>query len=78
MIVTNVGGLPSLVPDGKAGLVAEPDAASIAQKIIEYFDKGENYFLPNIKEEKKKLSWEKLIDSIFEVAGLTLPINSNA
>ncbi len=78
MIVTNVGGLPSLVPDDKAGLVAEPDAASIAKKIMEYFDKGEVYFLPHIKEEKKKLSWEKLIDSIFEVAGLSFPINKNA
>ncbi len=68
MIVTNVGGLPLLVPDGKAGLVAEPNAASIAQKIIDYFDKGENYFLPHIIEEKKKLSWEKLTGTILEVA----------
>ncbi|MEI9959397.1 MAG: hypothetical protein WDM90_24465 [Ferruginibacter sp.] len=37
MIVTNVGGLPSLVPDNKAGLVAEPNAESIAKKIVEYF-----------------------------------------
>ena len=29
-----------MVPDDKAGLVAEPDAASIAQKIIEYFEVG--------------------------------------
>jgi glycosyltransferase involved in cell wall biosynthesis len=74
MIVTNVGGLPSLVPDNKAGLVAEPNAASIAQKIIEYFDKGADHFLPGIKEEKKKLSWENLIDAILEVGGL----NKNA
>ena len=26
MIVTNVGGLPSLVPDDKVGLIAEPDS----------------------------------------------------
>jgi glycosyltransferase involved in cell wall biosynthesis len=70
MIVTNVGGLPSLVPDNKVGLVAEPDAASIAQKIIEYFDKGENYFLPHIIEQKKKLSWTNLTEAIFEVAEL--------
>jgi glycosyltransferase involved in cell wall biosynthesis len=67
MIVTNVGGLPLLVPDGKVGFVAEPNAASIAQKIIEYFDKGEDYFLPHIIEEKKKLSWEKLTGTIFEL-----------
>jgi len=64
MIVTNVGGLPTLVPDNKVGLVAEPDATSIAGKIIEYFDKGEAWFLPHIIEEKKKLSWTKLTDTI--------------
>ena len=68
MIVTNVGGLPSLVPADKVGLIAEPNAQSIAQKIIEYFDKGENHFLPHIIEEKKKLSWTKLTDTILEVA----------
>ena len=40
MIVTNVGGLPAMVPDGKVGLVADPTAASIAAKIAEYFQKG--------------------------------------
>jgi glycosyltransferase involved in cell wall biosynthesis len=70
MIVTNVGGLPYLVPDNKAGLVAEPNATSIAQKIIAYFDKGEDYFKPHIIEQKKKLSWTNLIDALFEVAKL--------
>ena len=30
MVVTNVGGLAEVVPDGKVGFLAEPDAASIA------------------------------------------------
>ena len=34
MLVTNVGGLPDMVPEGKAGLIAEPNAESIADKII--------------------------------------------
>lgn len=68
MVVTNVGGLPSLVPDDKAGLVAEPNASSIAEKILEYFVKGDTHFLPHLVEEKKKLSWSKLTESIFEVA----------
>ncbi len=33
MIVTNVGGLPALVPDDVAGIVTEPDANSIANSI---------------------------------------------
>jgi glycosyltransferase involved in cell wall biosynthesis len=64
MIVTNVGGLPSLVPDGKVGLIAEPNADAIAQKIIEFFDKGSSSFLPHLKEEKKKYSWAKMTEAI--------------
>lgn len=67
MIVTNVGGLPSMVPDHKVGLVAEPTAASLAEKIIEYFTKGEDHFLPHLVEEKKKFSWAKMLESILEV-----------
>ena len=70
MIVTNVGGLPSLVPDDKVGLIAEPMAESIATKIQEYFQKGEAHFLPNLIEEKKKYSWSKMVQTIFEVAGM--------
>lgn len=69
MIVTNVGGLPSLVPEGKVGLIAEPGAASIAQKIKEYFDKGSGSFLPYLVEEKKKYSWQKMTEAIIEIAG---------
>lgn len=68
MIVTNVGGLPSLVPDDKVGLVAEPDAISLAEKIIEYFNKGEAYFLPHLIEEKKKYTWAKMTETIFTIA----------
>lgn len=68
MIVTNVGGLPQMVPDNKVGLVAQPTAASLAEKIIEYFDKGENYFLPRLIEEKRKFSWSKMTESILEIA----------
>ena len=68
MIVTNVGGLPAMVPDNKVGLVAEPNAASLAEKISAYFEKGENHFLPHLLEEKKKFSWTKMLQSILEVA----------
>ena len=67
MIVTNVGGLPSLVPDKKVGLVAEPNAESIAEKVKEYFDLGEEFFLPHLREEKKKYSWERIVDNIINM-----------
>lgn len=68
MLVTNVGGLPSLVPNGKVGLVAEPEPASIAQKIGELYTLGEDHFLPHLKEEKKKYSWQVLAQEITALA----------
>jgi glycosyltransferase involved in cell wall biosynthesis len=67
MIVTNVGGLPSMVADKKTGLIAEPNAESIAKNIEEYFELGENFFLPQLREEKKKYSWENMVNAIFKL-----------
>ena len=66
MIVTNVGGLPSLVPDKKVGLVAQPNAGDIANKIKEFFETGEEFFLPGLREEKKKYSWENMVEAILK------------
>lgn len=68
MLVTNVGGLPDMVPDYQSGLVAEPNAVSIAEKIEELFSLGENFFLPHLREEKKKYSWEILVKTIIDLA----------
>jgi len=69
MIVTNVGGLPSLVPHEKAGLVAEPTAESIADAILRFYQLGEDYFLPHLRNEKQKYSWDNLVKAIKELAG---------
>ena len=70
MIITNVGGLTAMVPDGKAGLVAEPDAASIAKKIMEFYETGEVHFIPGLREEKNKYTWDNLVKAIEEVSNL--------
>ncbi|MDB5210802.1 MAG: glycosyltransferase [Sediminibacterium sp.] len=70
MLVTNVGGLPDLVPDGKVGIIAEPDPASIATGILKLYELGEDHFLPWLQEEKKKYSWEKLVTAIETVGTL--------
>lgn len=67
MIVTNVGGLPSLVSDKKVGLVAEPNAESIAKKIAEYFEMEEEFFLSHLREEKKKYSWKNMVNAIVSI-----------
>ncbi len=68
MIVTNVGGLPALVPDGKAGLVTTPDPVAIANSILQFYQLGENYFIPHLRSEKEKYSWEKLVSAIEQLA----------
>ena len=64
MIVTNVGGLPALVPHGKVGLVAEPEPRVLADAMLEFFRLGEGYFLPQLRAEKQKYSWSRLVDTI--------------
>lgn len=71
MLVTNVGGLPALVPNEKSGVVVEPDEMSIAQGIQKLYALGEDYFIPFIKEEKKKYSWEILANTILNIANIT-------
>jgi glycosyltransferase involved in cell wall biosynthesis len=68
MIVTNVGGLPSLVPHGKSGLVTEPDPKSIADAILRFYDLGEDYFIPHLRVEKQKYSWSNLVHTIKALA----------
>jgi len=68
MLVTNVGGLPDLVPDGKVGLVCEPTPQSIAEHIIKLYQLGEDHFLPYLREEKKKYNWSVLVNTIKELA----------
>lgn len=61
MIVTNVGALADLVP-ASLGIVCEPKVDSVLQalKDIRYLDLEK--FKIKIKEEKLKLSWERLAE----------------
>ena len=68
MLVTNVGGLPALVPDKKVGLVTEPDPAAIAGGILQFYQLGEDYFIPHLREEKKKYSWDRMVSSLTQLA----------
>ncbi len=68
MIVTNVGGLAKLVPDGKCGLVSSPEPTALADSILRFYELGENFFIPHLRAEKLKYSWENLIKTIKELA----------
>lgn len=68
MLVTNVGGLPEIVPDGKIGYVVEPDAPQIADALHRFFvENKQEEFERNIVEEKKKYAWSRFVETMEEV-----------
>ena len=62
MLVTNVGGLADTVPNLKTGIVVTPTSEAIAKGIETLYEMGENQFIPNIIEEKKKYSWTQMTE----------------
>jgi glycosyltransferase involved in cell wall biosynthesis len=69
MVVTNVGGLAEVVPDGKTGFVTEPEPKAIADAIVKFFEKDSIPNLEtNLRTEKQKYSWESFISQLMEVA----------
>ena len=65
MVVTRVGGLPEIVPDGIAGYVVDVDPISIANSILDYFNNNkEAEMVEGCKEEKKKYLWSTLLNKI--------------
>lgn len=67
MIVTNVGGLPALVPDEKCGLVVKPQPSAIAGAIRRFYELGENHFIPHLRIEKEKYSWANIVNAIIQL-----------
>jgi len=69
MLVTNVGGLPEIVPNGKVGYVVEPNPTAIADALVDFYSNHREFLMrDNIKTEKKKYAWSEMLKKIFEVA----------
>lgn len=68
MLVTNVGGLPDLVPHGQSGWVTEPTPTSIADGILELYKHGTDYFIPHLRRIKQELSWTVLTEKLIALA----------
>lgn len=65
MLVTNVGGLSEIVPDGEIGYVVEPDSQQIANALVNFFSQQkENAFIANMAEEKKKYAWSMMTQAL--------------
>jgi glycosyltransferase involved in cell wall biosynthesis len=68
MLVTNVGGLPEIVPHGKVGYVVDPQPKAIADAIVDFYTNHmELRMRDNIRIEKKKYAWSAMLKKIAEV-----------
>jgi len=68
MVVTGVGGLAEIVPDGRVGYVCKPESADVALAVERMYEPGVlARFRDNLVEERKRFSWETMCDRITEL-----------
>ncbi len=65
MLVTNVGGLPEIVPNEKAGFVVEPDAQQIADALVRFYnEEWSDRLIEGVRDEKKRYLWDSFTAAI--------------
>ena len=75
MVVTDVGGLAEVVPDGEVGYIVQPAPRAIADGILKFFaeEGAAGRMRAGIQREKRKYSWEEFIRVVMETAGVGRP-----
>lgn len=66
MLVTSVGGLSEIVPNGKVGYSVAPNVEAISSALDD-FCSHQHDFAEGIREEKKKYSWQVMSQTIIEL-----------
>ncbi len=68
MLVTDVGGLKEIVPDGKVGYVVNPKHEDISDALVDFYDNNRHdAFVDGVKDEKKKYKWSNMIAAILSL-----------
>lgn len=68
MLVTNVGGLAEIVPNGKAGYVVEPKVSEIADALLDFYENNrKETFEAGSKSEKQKYHWNVMTKKMTEL-----------
>lgn len=71
MVVTAVGGLPEIVPDGRVGYVCPPTAEGVAAAMDRMYEGDAlKRFRENCVEERRRFSWEEMCSRVTELYGL--------
>ncbi|NVO86052.1 glycosyltransferase [Hymenobacter terrestris] len=69
MLVTDVGGLAELIPDGEVGYVVPPAPRAIADALVDFYDQQrETEFMAGVTAKRKEFSWEVMVAALKEVA----------
>jgi glycosyltransferase involved in cell wall biosynthesis len=70
VIATDVGGLAEVVLNEKTGFIVPPQRpTAVAHAVLRFYqEKREKEFVRNVKKEKKKYSWDAMVDAIEELA----------
>ncbi len=70
MVVTDVGGLPEIVPHGKAGYVVPTEAGAIADAVVDFFQKNKLAEMTNgVAAEKHRFSWRAMVEGLERLYG---------
>ncbi|MCX6133063.1 MAG: glycosyltransferase [Ignavibacteriales bacterium] len=66
VIATDVGGLAEVVLNDRTGFIVKPETPqAVADAVVRFYsEKREEAFVKNVREEKKKYSWENLVQAI--------------
>ena len=65
VIVSNVGGLPEIVDEGKTGYCVEPSPNAFAKAIKAFYEKDNiNEMNSNISDYKSQFSWDNMVKAI--------------
>lgn len=69
MLVTDVGGLKEIVPDGVVGYATAVDPKQIADALVDFFENHRcEAFVQNIQVEKQKYSWSQMVETLVSVS----------
>ena len=72
MLVTDVGGLAELIPDGEVGYVVPPTPAALADALLDYATHPEKqaHFEAGTRRVKQQFSWAEMVRALKEVANV--------
>lgn len=69
MLVTNVGGLAEIVPNGKVGYVVEPNENAIVDALCDFYDNNRTtQFAEHIAVEKQKYAWTRMTETVKQLS----------